>query len=165
MNKNYTYKELLETYLKLPQVSGIHPDFQDYYSGLLMTLEILFDVKVDIGRPGSRSGRDWTLAVVYDNLIKRIRAGYVSGSWMEGGPYVTLFDMAEQNPERKIALQVFNNVIEQERHLRQSYYELLYQLFDIFFGKTDLRFTSEDLLRVGFDDSKEPDIKDYDDYL
>jgi hypothetical protein len=42
---------------------------------------------------------------------------------------------------------------------------MLHALFVAIFGPVDRVVTSEDLRRDGFDDSKEPDLADYDDYM
>ena len=43
--------------------------------------------------------------------------------------------------------------------------EMLYALFTAIFGERSQVVTSEELQLVGFDDSKEPDMRDYYDYL
>jgi len=73
--------------------------------------------------------------------------------------------LAKTNPSAKQTDKMLDEIVAQETVLKQKYRQLLYELFALIYGKTELTFTSEDLLRVGFDDGKEPDLSDYDDYL
>ena len=48
---------------------------------------------------------------------------------------------------------------------QKLHFDLLCGIFNEVYGESDKVVTSADLLSVGFDDSKEPKIQDYYDYL
>jgi hypothetical protein len=163
--KTYTYKELIDLYIRLPSYKSFHPDFDSYYTGLGSALGRIFEIDMFEGEvqknPKFHKSDLWVLSRLFDDIVFHLRFGGIGGHYLEGGPIFTLMDLAKENPEREISVKTFWDVQEQEKALYAIYKSLLYQLFDIFYGKTDLAFTSKDLLALGFDDSKEPNISDY----
>src|SRR5262245_39700255 len=152
MEKTYTYKELIDTYIKIPQLDYVHADFRNYYSGLVSALEQLFDVRIDIGRdknqfhPPEPPGpvMFFPLVVLFEESVDRLRRGGVGERFLEGGPWFSLHKLKQEDPAKDSAFREYLEVKEREKDLRSHYRSLLHELFAIFYGKTDLSFTSED---------------------
>jgi hypothetical protein len=167
MSKTYDYKDLIDAHVKIPQRDYIHVDFRNYYTELVAKLEQLFEVKLltPDSMPANYDSSHWPLWVLFENTVDAIRRSGVEGSgWIEGGPYASLWRLKESNPQADKAIVTLEDVRAKEAILKQQYRQLLYDLFAVFFGKTELRFTSADLLKIGFDDTKEPQLNEYDEY-
>ncbi|SRR5258708_32208586 len=161
MEKTYTYKELIDIYIKIRQLGDINTDFRQYYSGLVSALEQLFDVRINLGSDSQVTDvRFWSLAILFDDIIKRLRWPGVGTGFMEGGPGISFYELSRENPVLQPAFQAYNDMRAAEKDLRIQYRALLDHIFIVIYGKTDLTFTSKDLMRVGFDDSKEPKINE-----
>jgi hypothetical protein len=109
----------------------------------------------------------WELFAITVDHIQRSRAVGVAGAWLEGGPQAHL-DRMQTSAESELITKTQNTIYELqnlENEMNKSRYQLLYQLIELFFSKIDKIVTSEELLAAGFDDSKEPQLKDYYDYM
>lgn len=169
-NKVYDYKAFLEAYIQIPQYDPIHQDFRDYYENLVVALEKLFDVKLS----SNHASQEWKytdgyfqlLRVLFKNLIDVLQRKSVQGNFLEGGPHMALEGIQKQDMEQaSVVINLFDETLNMEWEMTQKYRHLLYELFKLMYGKTDITFTSEDLLKVGFGDTKEPQLSNYHDYF
>lgn len=162
MSKTYDFKALLDAYIQIPLRDYIHKDFRDFYTELVSKLEQLFGVKLE-----QSATIDRVLWSFFAEILVEIRKGSVGSHYLIGGPAQTLvlMERRENNEQAGIVFRKYIEAIKLDEAKRQKYLEVLHELFILFYGKIDKVFTSEDLLAIGFDDTKEPDIRDYYDYM
>ena len=174
MTKTYDYKSLVKIYVSIPREDWIHKDFRTYREALVAKLEELFGISIN---PEKRPYNPdvfvyggihaFTLWKLFETTVHHLRGTGVTGHWLEGGPISSLYQIEETHPSDNITatknsaiqLQNLENTMDNLR------YELLYELIELFYGKIDKVVTSAELLAAGFDDSTEPQSKDYYNYI
>lgn len=171
MSKAYDYKALIDAMLERQRTQHIHEDFKNYYAGLIEKLEEMLEMKL---KPGEDDpiwemmpfSAHWTLTTLFDDVTAHL-GRHITGGWLEGGPGVTLYKMKEKGSEQaSITMETMQKMFSQHDAVRATCKQLLYDLFKLWYGdKTQKTVTSDDLLKAGFDDSKEPQMRDYYDYL
>jgi hypothetical protein len=149
----YQYEYLLRAYLDTKQ-SCAHEDSVKFYQARLKALENAFGVKI---LPGS------ALSVLFRAVADRYgpleptRAGFLDDSLIN----TTLQQLPDHGKTIEQAEQHANELI---RQAQASLFKLLKLLLHAMGPPTRESVTSEELLALGFDDSKEPRTWDnYDD--
>jgi hypothetical protein len=162
MNKKYDYKMLIEVYIKTQHKNHIHEDFKNYYEQLLAKLEEIFEISFSKPKLPERyqNGIHFHFLPTIDAYLSIItpRTYYLEDSLLN----VSLREAGEIG-QRIIAAE--NKAIATTNEAKAQLLEMLYIMFEAIWGKNDLVITSEELKERGFDDSKEPQIRDYYDYL
>ena len=169
MSKTYTYKELIDSHILIALGDRLDHKLSQYYAALVAVLEQLFEAKLltpkeyRLLKPaGETPDYDyWPLWVLFERTVYLIQRPYLTEGWIMGGPSVTLFEMRNSNSLALKTLDTLRDAVSQEESMKEKYRELLYELFATIYGKTELTFTSGDLLKMGFDDAKEPNWNDY----
>jgi predicted acetyltransferase len=185
LNKHYDYKALLQVFINAQKQNWVHEDFEKYHTTMLAKLEEAFGI--ELSKEGLASyvetyGGCW----MYWGLIKSTVDNYMRGGvpgygFIEGGPLAGLEFLGEGRPrsrmyqlkgddelnakQAQIVRQAHRKVEDLHNQYKKALLELLYSHFELLYGKVETIVTSEDLLALGFDDSKEPQIKDYYDYI
>lgn len=163
MSKRYEWKDLLDAYIKAQRRHYVHEDFTKYYKGHLAALEEAFGVSVSVERvrnPGVRA-----LWVPFQGALASFLS--IRTPWdnvLEDSLTNRVIDerLGEQGKQiRRLEADVSQAIqLSKVVHL-----ELLEELFNVLWGPITQVVTSEDLLKLGFDDSKEPQYLDYVDHL
>lgn len=179
MSKIYDYKKMIQLYVSIPKYDYVHKDFRDYREKLVTVLEDIFGVIPDDKKDKSERLNDienrvgnygWSISILFGVTIEYLRQSEkmgVVGNWLEGGPQSSLRQLRKKHSESIIdkidigiqSLYTHHKIVDETR------YQLLYDIFVLFHGENNKIITSEDLLKLGFDDSKEPKISDYYDYF
>lgn len=157
----YDYRAFIDAYVYSQRRDYVHPDFGKYYTSLLHALEKQFGIRL---AHDPLSGRKLALWSLFHNTVSsllQIRTPW--SDYLEAGLIVSTLESSGE---------AGRTVMEQSARIDQSVAQsesahrgMLHALFVAIFGPVDRVVTSEDLRRDGFDDSKEPDLADYDDYM
>lgn len=152
---SYGYRELIQTYIQTQRNDHIHPDFKNYYTGLLTQLEQLFEV--NFASPPSSGHALWM-------LFRATVASYLSlrtplSGFLEAGLLVRKIEALGSQGEHIFPRS--RQIEEITQTSRELHLQLLSDLFECIYGKRDLVVTSQDLASRGFDISKEPQVADY----
>ncbi len=155
--KNYDYKAFIDVFVQTRRRDFLHEDFSNYYQGLLETLESIFGMKISKGDDSS-SLAIWMLfrSTADSYLSIRTPWSYFIEAGIIGGHLDRKEDLARETHR------LSHDLEDLARTSRQKHLALLHNLFHHLYGETDKVFTSLDLLKNGFDDSKEPQMADYD---
>lgn len=163
MSKQYEWKDLLEAYIKAQHRHYIHEDFSKYYKGHLAALEQA--IGITITPDGVRNPNVRALWLPFQGAL----ASYLSiqTPWdnvLEDGLTNRIID--ERLGEQGKRIRKLETDVSQAIQLSKAVHlELLGELFNVLWGPITQVVTSEHLLKLGFDDSKEPQYLDYVDYL
>ena len=162
--KEYRFRELLEVYLESRR-SHVHEDFDNFYKGKLEALEKLFCIRFENPPFEFESMNlqydDWAIwtfveAAIFEYFqLTRSRGG-------EGGRGLYVLHLRREEHKYFEAVDAW---AEAKESYRQASFNTLEQIFVALFGNLPQVFTSIDLLALGFDDNKEPDMSDYWDYV
>jgi hypothetical protein len=153
---------LIEVYTYTKRKDFVHPDFGAYYSGLLHALERLLGIRLSHEGLSSTTQRVfWMHFEATVRSLLRITTpwdGYIEDSLLNR----KLDESGETGKEVYRAGAVIH---EATKASEVAHREILYALFVAIFGECRRVVTSEELREAGFDDSKEPDISNYNDYF
>lgn len=161
LNRPYDYRVLIEAFIYSQRKDFVHSDFTNYYTSLLQALQRLFGIRL------SREGLSFNQRVLwgfFQNTIESLLqvtnpwAGYLEAGLL----HKKLDESGEVGP---IVYEASRKIVEANQASEAAHREMLYALFRAMFGACDRIVTSEDLREAGVDDSKEPDIMDYYDYM
>ncbi len=161
--KYYDYRGLIHAYM-MTQKHHVHPDFERYYQALLAKLEEAFGIALSdthIYQNGAPSS-----AQAYWVLFRSAVRSYLTiqspwESMLENGALMHRLI----SEEGKIVLAYTQRIAELSRESQHNHMELIYHLFWMMYGEIDTVVNSDDLAELGLDDSTEPQMKDYYDYL
>lgn len=161
-NKRYTYKEFIQAYIAGERNSYVHEDFKNYYVGLFNALKNLFGIhftRDDLPQFPENNDllpnthRSHALHLFHPTIRSYLAIWTPFSGFLEAGGLLEVFQV--------YGLRI-NQIAEENR---KAHLEMLDGLFRKIYGEVDKVFTSEDLMNMGFDDSKEPKIEDYFDYI
>lgn len=153
----YDYRSLIEAIIE-GRRHHVHGDFTRFYEDLRDTLSRLLEVDYD--ERDSRSD----FRILFDTTIGSYLA--IKTPW-DGYLDATLLHRRIQEtgePGKKID-ELSGQIVALNKQKKELHLKMLYVLFEMMHGTATKVITSKDLLRVGFDDSSEPQIQDYYDYL
>ena len=161
LKRPYDFRVLIEVYIYTRRKNYVHPDFLVYYNGLLQALQRAFDIQL---KPEGLVFRQRILWGLFENTVLSLLQ--ITSPWsgyLEAGLVLKKLDESGVNGQevhRASAIIGKSNTDSEAAHR-----DMLYALFVAIYGECNKVLTSEELLLAGFDDSKEPDIKDYYDYM
>jgi hypothetical protein len=157
----YDFRVLIEAYVYTQRQDFVHPDFGAYYAGLLASLERLFGLRLARDELSHRQRILWSL---FNSTVRSLLQ--VSTPWdgyLETGLLVRTL---EESGETAVLVERASTAIsEAAKASRTAHREMLQALFVGIFGECRHVVTSEELRQAGFDDSCEPDITNYYDYV
>ena len=159
MSKRYEQKDLLDVYVKAQSRNHMHEDFSKYYKRHLAALEKAFGISISLAgvrNPGVKGlwflfqgvlGSYLSIQTPWDNVLEDSLTNRIIDE-----------RLGEQGKRiRRLEADVGQAIqLSKAVHL-----ELLGELFKVMWGPITRVVTSEELLQRGFDDSKEPQFKDY----
>ncbi len=161
LTRPYDFRVLIEVSVHTRRKNYVHPDFLVYYNGLLQALQRAFDIQL---KPEGLVFRQRILWGLFENTVLSLLQ--ITSPWsgyLEAGLVLKKLDESGVNGQevhRASAIIGKSNTDSEAAHR-----DMLYALFVAIYGECNKVLTSEELLLAGFDDSKEPDIKDYYDYM
>lgn len=161
LKRPYDYRVLIETYIYAQRKDFVHSDFTNYYASLLEALQRLFGIRL------SREGLSFEHRVLwglFQNAIGSLLQ--VTDPWagyLEAGLLHKKLEGCGE--EGRIVYMASRKIVEVNQVSEAAHREVLCALFRAMFGECDRIVTSEELREAGFDDSKEPDIANYYDYM
>ena len=159
MPKTYDYKALIHTFINTRRTDFPHEDFTIYYVALLNALEDAFGITfVEKDIPDRRLWMLFRSTLTSYLNIRHPWSGYLDGS----GILIHLKSFGEAGEQIKT---YSDQLFRRAEETRQIHLDMLYQLFEMIYGRIDTVITSDDLYQRGFDDSTEPQIPDYYDYM
>lgn len=161
LNRPYDMNVLIQAYIYTQRKDFVHQDFNEYYCSLLEELEQIFGVDMS-GRTLNFDQR--SLLGLFNNTVSSLRQ--IRSPWsgyMEAGLiHAKLKQREDINAKVKEASNTIDNA---NLTSSQAHHDMLRALFCAVFGELKQVVTSDDLLAKGFDDSTEPDISNYFDYM
>ena len=157
----YDYRMLIEAYIYAQRKDFVHSDFTTYYVSLLEALQRLFGLRL------VREGLSFNKAVLwslFENTVESLLQ--ITNPWagyLEAG---LLYKKLEESGEPgRVVIRASEVIWEANRTSEAAHHDILYALFQAIFGECQRIVTSEELRASGFDDSKEPNIGNYYDYM
>jgi hypothetical protein len=161
LKRPYDFRVLIEAYIYTQRKDFVHSDFATYYAFLVDALQGLFGIRL------SREGLSFDQEVLwglFQNTVGSLLQ--ITNPWdryLEAG---LVHKKLEESGEAGRTVDRANRVIgEANKASEAAHREILYSLFRPIFGECDRVVTSEQVPEAGFDDSKEPDIVNYYDYM
>ncbi len=161
LDRPYTSRVLIEAYIYTCRKDFVHSDFLEYYGSLLKVLETRFDVEMSYHTLSFDQKILWML---FESTVRSLlRVSSPWSNYLEAG---LLHRKLRERPEINHPIEQASATIhDANRESMTAHYEMLETLFLAIFGNRPQVVTSKDLLADGFDDSREPDITDYYDYM
>lgn len=161
LDRPYDSRVLIEAYIYTRRKDFVHQDFNNYYCSLLEALQPLFGVDLS-GESLSFDQRIlWGLFNSTVDSLLQITSPW-SGYLEAGLLHRTLREHEEIDLRVREAS---SSIYEANQKSAEAHREMLTALFFAIFGDRPQVITSDDLRAAGFDDSKEPDITNYYDYM
>jgi hypothetical protein len=160
LTRPYDFRVLIETFVYTRR-QFVHEDFTNYYTGLLRMLEELFGVRLSSDALSFDKRVLWMLFESTTRSLLQITHpwdGYIDDSLLN----VKLESCGEQGHEVYRASAAISDA---GKASAAAHRRMLYALFVAIFGECSRVVTSEELARAGFDDSREPDMVNYYQYL
>lgn len=160
LTRPYDYRVLIEAFVYTRR-SFVHEDFTNYYTGLLRALEGLFGLRL------SRDGLSFDQSVLwmlFENTTRSLLQithpwdGYIE----DGLLHTKLHACGEKGQE---VYRASAAIAEAGAASAVAHRNMLSALFVAIFGECSRVVTSEELARAGFDDSREPNMIDYYEYI
>ncbi|MEO8610220.1 MAG: hypothetical protein ABI690_20160 [Chloroflexota bacterium] len=149
-SKQYDFKTLVQTYIETKRKYHLHEDFKNYYARLLKHLEAIFKVEISPDK-----SRDKALWMLFDATIRSYLQ--ITHPWNYFLEDTLINARLEQQGERGEQIFALSNRLgELNDESKELHLQMLYDLFEIMFGKVDKVLTSKELKTGGFDDSTEP---------
>jgi hypothetical protein len=161
LERPYDYRGLIEAYIYTQRTDFIHSDFTTYYASLLAALQERFGVRL------SQDGLSFPQEVFWMLFQSTVRSLLrITNPWADYLDATLLhMELRETGELGRIVDCARMVIVEANKTSEAAHREMLDALFKAIFGECKRIVTSEELLAGGFDDSKEPDISDYYDYL
>jgi hypothetical protein len=133
-SKQYDFKTLVQTYIETQQEYYLHEDFKSYFVSLLSKLEEIFNVKFSpFPKPGS--GMLFRATVVSYLSITSPHSMFLE----IGAVFNELEGFGERGKKILDEGHELNKVMRQNKEL---HLQMLYDLFELMYGKIDLVITS-----------------------
>jgi hypothetical protein len=150
----YGYQDLIRVYIET-QRKDSHPDFKNYYTGLLTHLEQLFEINF-ASPPSTQRALSMLFRTTIDSYLS-LRTPW--SGFLEAGLIVKKIQAL--GPQGEEIFSHSDQIEETTQTSREHHLQLLFHLCEAIYGKRDRVVTSQELAARGFDTSKEPRIEDY----
>jgi hypothetical protein len=157
----YDWRVLIETYVYTRRKDFVHQDFNDYYRSLLDALHPLFGVDMSGETLSFDQDILWSLFNSTVDSLLQITSPW--SGYLEAGLIHTKLREHEET-ERRVR-EASSSIHDANQRSEEAHREMLAALFIAVFGDRPQVITSDQLRAAGFDDSNEPDIKDYYEYM
>ncbi len=161
LNRPYNVHTLIKTYVYTKRSDFIHEDFSNYYGALLPVLANLLGVDFSVQTLSNEKRMFWGLFQGTVSSLLQITspwAGYLEESLL----------VKRLDESGGLGLRVHRAstiIMEANSQSEAAHRDMLHALFELVFGECRSVVTSAQLAAAGVDDSKEPDITDYYDFL
>ena len=160
--KPYDYKALVLAYINTQHEHYVHDDFLNYYKGLVGVLETALGVQVSFEALSDVHKR--ALWMLFNSTVRSyLRTGTPWDNFLDESLVVVSLEKMGENGA--VVFRASERIGELASASREQHLALLYTLFECMFGRPAVVLTSNQLREYGFDDSKEPKIEDYYDYI
>lgn len=164
MSKQYDYKALIDAYIQIFGHGRYNKEFKTYYTELVSKLSQLMQVTMgeeSVNLPHLTDEDESVLRELFDSTSRAISRPGIIAQWLEGGPEATLFyNLKKYTPADHLRVS-YRKALEVEKESKEKYRTLLEDIFTLLYpAAITKRFTSTDLLALGFDDSQEPEWYD-----
>ncbi|OWK34426.1 hypothetical protein [Fimbriiglobus ruber] len=160
LNRPYDYRVLIEAFIYTRR-NFVHEDFTNYYTGLLRALEEMFEVRLNREYLSFDQKVLWML---FESTLRSLLQ--ISSPWEGYIDDTLLHTKLQARGEQGQEVYRANAAIAEAREASESSHRLmLYALFIAIFGDRPRVVTSDELVLMGFDDSREPDMTNYYDDL
>jgi hypothetical protein len=161
LKRPYDYRVLIEAYIYTQRKDFVHSDFTTYYVSLLEALQTHFGIRL------SRDGLTFDQTVFWmlfqSTVVSLLQITSPWAGYLEAG--LLHMKLKESGEPGRIVDRASAVIGEANRASEIAHRDILNALFQVIFGECQRIVTSEELRAHGFDDSKEPDIDNYYDYM
>jgi hypothetical protein len=148
---------LIEAYLYTQRKDFVHSDFTAYYASLLEALQGQFDIRLSHEGLAFPQKVFWML---FQGTVQSLNQ--ITNPWANFLDESLLVKKLEESGELgRIVDQASAAIGEANMASEAAHRTMLDVLFQAIFGECQWVVTSEVLLAAGFDDTKEPDIRNY----
>lgn len=158
--REYTSRDLIEAHIDA-QRKWVHDDFNQFYAAKAGALEAALGVRLDAEGVADKRRRPlwmlWRETVSSYLAIRTTRSGFLEDSLIN----VRLEELGKAGRSIEAIERQIGELADQSRAL---HLKLLGDLFAALFAPAKPSATQGELLALGFDEAKEPDISDYWDY-
>jgi len=161
MKRPYDFRVLIEAYIYTLRKDFVHEAFSNYYTSLLAALEKLFGIRMSNEYLSFKEKILWMLFNSTAESLLQITNPWAG--FLEAGLLHTKLE--ESGEQGRVVYKASEVIGEANEASEAAHREILYALFVAIFGESSRIVTSEELLQAGLDDSKEPDISDYLNYI
>jgi hypothetical protein len=150
--KTYDHRDLVRTYVLAKSYEKAAPELRDYYGGLYSGLSSFFGADLDqIGSISDAESDSFGMDHLFNRCLEQyLRVSSPFGEFIEAPRRIC--DLYEKYGKR---------LTEIENNYKAACFDLMCEICRIVFGATDKQITSDELKRLGFDDSEEPDELDF----
>lgn len=160
LSRPYDTRVLIEAYVYTQRTDFVHADFGEYYAGLLVALEGLFGLRLSDEGLSVRQKMVWGLFRKTVRSLLQIPSPW--DGYLEAGLMVKTL---EQSGAWRVVDQASAVIRESNQTSERAHRDMLHALFTAIFGEGDRVVTSGELRQAGFDDTREPDMDNYWDYV
>jgi hypothetical protein len=161
LKRPYDYRVLIEAYIYSQRRDFVHSDFTTYYASLLEALQTRFGIRLSREGLSFDQGVLWILFQSTVTSLLQITSPW--DGYLEAG--LLHKKLAESGEPGRVVDRAGAVIGEANKASEAAHRDILYALFHAIFGGCQRVVTSEELREAGFDDSKEPDIVNYYDYM
>jgi len=150
--KVYTYKDLIKIYILQKQYAQAAKPLQEYYARLYKHLKNFFGTDLDALEQREGYGAELT---GLDSLFRCTLECYCNTS--------SPFDCLIEVPKPISVLYETHGILLNDRmaSYKEACFALLCDIYCTMFGKNERKISSQELNKLGFNDSEEPDPLDY----
>lgn len=153
--RTYTTNDLVNTYIASQKPN--HVDFVNYYNGLLTALQKAFDTNVASDEGVESKNR--AIHMLFQATIRSFIAIRTPGStFLDGSLIQKRLEITPIGMDVQRLMGSINEVTEENINLHRA---LIETLFSYLYKPKVTAVTSQDLYNLGFDDSTEPNLDDY----
>ena len=157
LKRPYDYRVLIEAYIYTHREDFVHPDFTAYYASLLKALQGQFRIQLSYEGLAFPQKVFWML---FQSTLRSLLR--ITNPWASYLDATLLHRKLEESGELgRIVDRASAAIFEANKVSEAAHREMLDVLFRAIFGECQQVVTSEELLAIGFDDSKEPDMTNY----
>ncbi|MCX6147269.1 MAG: hypothetical protein NTW25_08480 [Candidatus Kapabacteria bacterium] len=144
--KTYNYKDFISTYLMYSQYKGVEyfAYYERKYKAFYKLYNIDFENKIEL----KNKRDDFEYEIIKEYFDKSIQKCYRKNS-----PFAGLMEASGKVVE--FYKKTTDKFQEADSMYSDAHFELLCEAFNLLYGKTELEFTSNNLLAFGFNDSDE----------
>jgi len=161
LDRPYDRRVLIEAFIFTRRKDFVHEDFNNYYDELLKSLQLLFGVDMSVESLTFDQRIVWSLfRNTVDSLLQITNpwAGYLEAGLVHN-------KLSQHKDVEQVVDECSQKIREANRLSEDAHRDMLSTLFVAIFGDLSTVVTSEELRQAGVDDSREPDITDYYDYV